>query len=116
MSLALTHFALGAGLMQLVLAVVSPSIRYRESLVVLSGVWALVPDLHYVSPVFRGPLSAIKHTALGNLFWFHAALDAARQGEGTRQGAALALGFLLVSTALSEWLRASGRAPDAETR
>lgn len=114
MSLAVTHFALGAGLMQLVLVLAQSRIRYRESLVVLSGLWALVPDAHYVSPVFQGPLSQIKFTVVGNLFWFHSFLDSVQQGEGTRRGAALALGFLLACTALSERLRASQYDRDAD--
>jgi hypothetical protein len=113
-SLALAHFAVGAGLMQLVLAVLQPSIRYRESLVVASGVWALVPDLHYVAPVLQGPLSQIKYTIFGNVFWFHAFLDALHRGEGTRTEAALALGFLLVSTVICEWRRVRSNAADAE--
>jgi hypothetical protein len=114
MSLALTHFAVGAGLMQLLLLLPRSPLRFRESLVVASGMWALVPDLHYVSPVLRGPLSAIKFSMLGNLFWFHAFLDSLVQGEGTRGGAALALGFLLVSTAVSERVRASRPARGAD--
>jgi hypothetical protein len=118
MSLALTHFAVGAGLMQLLLVIPRSSIRvrYRESLVVASGMWALVPDLHYVSPVLRGSLSGLKFTVFGNLFWFHAFLDSLHQGEGTRAGAALAVGFLLVSTAVSEWIRATRRDREADSR
>jgi len=113
MSLAVTHFAVGAGLMELLLLFRSP-IRYRQSLVVASGMWALVPDLHYVSPVLRVPLSQLKSTIFGNLFWFHAFLDSLHQGRGTREGAALALLFLLASTVMSEWIRArqSGRDPN----
>lgn len=117
MSLAMTHFAIGAGLMQLALLALDPSVRYRESLIVASGLWALVPDLHYVVPVFNEQLSQIKASILGNLFWFHAALDSFRQGRGTRGEAALALLFLVVATVVSEWVRTSrdrsGSGPDS---
>lgn len=103
MGLALTHFALGAGVMQLILAFVAPDLRYRQSIVVLSGCWALIPDLHYVSPIFRS-LSEIKFTILGNVFWFHRFLDGLHQGRGTRRMAAVMLVFLLLTTIFSDHL------------
>jgi hypothetical protein len=98
MGLAITHFALGAGMMQLLLEFVAPDHRYRQSVVVASGLWALIPDLHYVSPVLQGPLSQLKFSVLGNVFWFHHALDSLHAGRGTRGIAAVMLTFLLVVT------------------
>jgi len=102
MSLGLTHFAVGAGAMALVLAVVAPTVRYRAGAMVASGLWALVPDVHYVVPGENPLLFGLKHTVVGNLFWFHGAMDAAETGRGSRGMAGLALGFLVVAVLLLE--------------
>lgn len=100
MGLALTHFAVGAILMQLILLGIAPGHPYRRSLVIVSGCWALLPDLHYVSPVYRDALSQLKFTVFGDLFWFHRFLDAAEPGRGSRTTAAVAVVLLLVITLL----------------
>lgn len=105
MSLAVTHFAFGAAMTTIVVWAIAPAHRYRMTLAVLGGLWALVPDLHYVLPGgSSGAIRGIKRTVLGDLFWFHATMDGLVQGEGTRVGAAVALGFLLVVVVASEWL------------
>lgn len=108
MGLAITHFALGAGTMQLLLGAAAPGYRYRQSLVVVSGLWALVPDLHYVSPILQGPLSQIKFSVLGNAFWFHHALDSLHPGRGTREMAAVMLAFLTVATVFVNYINSNG--------
>lgn len=107
MGLALTHFALGAGGMQLILYVVAPEFRYRQSLVIASGLWALLPDIHYVLPVYKASLSELKFTVVGDLFWFHRALDALHPGRGTREMAAVMVMLLLFTTAVVEWRESS---------
>lgn len=108
MSLAVTHFAFGAAMTTIVVWAVAPSHRYRTTLAVLGGLWALVPDLHYVVPGrVGGTTRGLKQTVLGDVFWFHATMDGLVQGEGTRLGAAIALGFLLIVVAASELLAGS---------
>lgn len=102
MSLALTHFAIGAGGMLLVLAAVRPRTRYRSSIIVASGVWALVPDLHYVIPGTNDPLQGLKFSVLGDLFWFHQTLDGVHVGRGTRSGAVFAVLFLAAAAVTAD--------------
>lgn len=93
MSLAITHFAVGAGVMLLLQPLLFPNLRYRRSLVVASGLWALVPDVFYVVPGLADVFVA-EFAAYGNVFWFHTYMDGIVMGRGTRPNAALALVFL----------------------
>lgn len=105
MSLAVTHFAFGAAMTTGLVWTVAPKYPHRMTAAVLGGLWALVPDLHYILPPgYTGAARSIKESVFGDLFWFHATMDGLVQGEGTREGAAIALGFLLVVVAVSEWL------------
>lgn len=103
MSLAITHFAVGAGCMTLLLTLWAPTLAYRQTVIVLSGLWALIPDLHYVSPVLQGPLSQLKFTVLGDVFWFHRSMDALESGRGSRTVAAVAVVCLLGVTVTTEY-------------
>jgi len=115
MSLAVTHFAFGAAMTVLLVWAVAPGHRYRTTLVVLGGLWALVPDLHYVLPPgLGGAIRNIKRTVFGDVFWFHATMDGLVQGEGTREGAAVALGFLLLTVIFSEWFGHSSGLGESE--
>lgn len=115
MSLAITHFAFGAAMTALLVWVLAPGHRHRTTLIVLGGLWALVPDLHYILPPrYAESFQGIKHTVVGDVFWFHATFDRLVQGEGTRVGGAVALGFLLVVVFATEWMGPSDVAEDTE--
>lgn len=102
MSLAITHFALGMALTTIFVQTVASDTRFRMSLGVLGGLWALIPDLHYLLSGRPAILFGLKHTIIGNAFWFHATLDTFDQGRGSRRVAAVALGFLLVTIVVTE--------------
>lgn len=106
MALALTHFALGAGLTTLILLLVRRPVPYERTVVLLGGAWGLVPDLFYVVPTHQALLRELKFTAVGNLFWFHAFLDSnfSSNAPFARRNAAIALGFFLVATVVAEWI------------
>lgn len=104
MSLAIAHFALGAGVTALILGFFAPQIKYQRTLTIVGGMWALVPDLHYVSPIYADVLVGIKASFIGNLFWFHRLLDELSQGRGTRGEAFLMVIFLLLATLLTEYI------------
>lgn len=101
-SLGITHFAVGAGTMLLLQALLRPQTRAPRVLVVASGLWALVPDLHYVLPTVDVLLIDRDWQAFANVFWAHAAMDGLHQGRGTRGGAALALAYLALCAVVAD--------------
>ena len=81
MSLALAHFAVGATGTTLLLAPLPVRVRCERTLILLGGIWALLPDIyklapiHELAPVAAERMHAIHGSAVANLFWFHRALD-----------------------------------------
>lgn len=76
MSLAIAHFAVGAAMTTLLVTYLLPAVRYPRTLPLAGGAWAVLPDLHWVSPVFQQQLRTFHHTSvLTDLFWFHRILD-----------------------------------------
>lgn len=104
MSLGITHFTFGVGMTTLIVYFVYPRLSYQRTVIILGGAWALVPDLHYISPAFNGSLRDLKFTILGDVFWFHRVLDGLTPGRGSRQTAAVMVLFLLFVTLVTEWL------------
>ena len=47
----------------------------QATLILLGGVWAMVPDVYWITSGYTEPIQAIHDTALANLFWFHRTLD-----------------------------------------
>jgi hypothetical protein len=103
MSLAIAHFAFGATVTTLVLAAVGPTFGYPRTVVLAGGGWALVPDLHWVSPVARRRLHRIHESSpVTDLFWLHRTLDRVDPADSKTVAAAL-VAALLLATALAEW-------------
>jgi hypothetical protein len=100
-SLAVTHFAVGAALTALVATYLVPGSRYPRLLSGVGGVWAMLPDGHWVSPVATGTLKRLHGTHLMDLFWLHHSLDRLDAGD-SKLVAAGALALLLAVTALVE--------------
>jgi hypothetical protein len=101
MSTALAHFAFGAAMTTLLIVALSPTVPYPRTVVLAGGAWAMVPDLHWVSPVAREELRAFHYTPFADLCWFHRTLDRADPGD-SKAVAALALACFLVATVLAE--------------
>lgn len=101
MSMAIAHFALGATLTALLVTFVVPRTPYSRVIVVLGGVWAMVPDLHWVLPAYRAELRALSDSIVANVFWFHPLVDAYDAGDSKALAAAL-IGALVVATAVAE--------------
>ncbi|MFB6150193.1 MAG: hypothetical protein ABEJ40_00155 [Haloarculaceae archaeon] len=102
MSLAIAHFAVGAVCMALVLTA-APPVPFQRSLVVLGGIWAMVPDGWRFLPTHSGAYAHDFHASgWANLFWFHNALDRADVGDSTGTGALLVAVFFGV-TVLAEY-------------
>ncbi len=75
MSQALTHFAIGATGMTVLVALFPGRVRVSRTLILLGGVFALVPDAYKIAPTYVGWIKVIHNSALGNLFWFHRLAD-----------------------------------------
>ncbi|MDS0475712.1 hypothetical protein [Natrinema sp. 1APR25-10V2] len=102
MSIALTHFAVGATGATLLLAYLPVQTRYDAPLIIASGGWALVPDVWRVLPLYRGTIRALSNSALSNVFWLHSVLDRADLRDSSRL-AAVAVGvYLLVALLYAE--------------
>lgn len=101
MSMAVAHFAVGATVTLLVVTYTLPRVRYPRALTMLGGIWAMVPDVHWVAPVYAAELKALHATPLANLFWFHRAMDAV-DATDSRSFAAVLVALLFAATLLAE--------------
>ena len=77
MSQALTHFAIGAAGTKTVFSLLRRHVPFDRTLVLLGGVWAMVPDVYRVVPNYAEPIKEMHSTTFMNLFWFHRRLDVA---------------------------------------
>lgn len=84
MSLALTHFLIGAICSMVLLILINfyneNILRYRVEFIFLGGLFALVPDINKVVFLFSEQYGDIvtysfHETAVSNLFFFHGILD-----------------------------------------
>ncbi|MBX0297861.1 hypothetical protein [Haloarcula nitratireducens] len=102
MSMALGHFAFGAAMTTFLITVFVPAIRYPRTLLLVGGGWAMLPDLHWLSPVFAQQLRAIHQTSPWvDLFWFHRTLDQLDTGDSKAVTAGFLILFIL-TTAIAE--------------
>jgi hypothetical protein len=99
--MAIAHFAFGATLTVLAVTYLVPSAPYPRVVALLGGLWAMLPDAHWVSPVFAAELRAFHASSVADLFFLHRTLDVADPTD-SRAFAAVLLGCLLVATALAE--------------
>lgn len=101
MSMAVAHFAFGAGLTTIVTVFV-PVVWYPRTVVLAGGIWAMAPDVHWVSPVASGRLYAFHSSRWADVFWFHRTLDRLDPTD-SKTVAAACLAFFVVTTAFAEW-------------
>jgi hypothetical protein len=96
MSLAIGHFALGATATALVVTYLLPKLPYPRTLVLLGGVWSLLPD---AAKLFSAAprLVAFHESQWANAFWFHRALDRFDAADSPRTSAVLVAVLLLVT-------------------
>lgn len=109
--MAIAHFVFGAAMTSLVVTFLVPTVRFPRTLVLVGGVWAMVPDVHWISPVEQARLHAFHGTSVWvDAFWFHRTLDRLDPTD-SKQVAAVILAFFVVATALCE--RRAYRAPES---
>lgn len=101
MSLAITHFAVGASATVLVVTFFLPRIRFPRSLMVFGGLWAMIPDLNKGVPGQFGFADAIHDSSWANVFWAHRFLDVTDPTD-TTQAAVGALALFFVVSLVAE--------------
>lgn len=101
MSLAITHFVVGASATMLVVTFFLPRIRFPRTLMVLGGLWAMLPDLNKVVPSEFGFVDAVHDSAWANVFWAHHFLDTVDPADTTK-AAVGALAFFFVVSLVAE--------------
>ena len=75
----------------------------RAHPVLLGGGWAMLPDVHWVAPLYAPELKALHSSVFTNIFWFHQTLDVVDPTDSYTV-AALALGaFILVVSLGDHW-------------
>ena len=94
MSQALTHFAIGATGMTILVALFPGRVRISRTLILLGGVFALVPDAYKIAPTYVGWLEVIHNSAIGNLFWLHRLADVLDPTDS----------YLVTAIAVSMWI------------
>lgn len=99
--MALAHFAFGSALTVVVVTYLLPNVSYPRALALLGGGWAMVPDAHWVSPLFESELYALHQSALADAFWFHRTFDALDTTDSKAVAAGM-VALLLVATVLAE--------------
>lgn len=78
-----------------------PAVPYPRSIAVLGGVWAMVPDVHWVAPVYAAEPKAAHGSVLADLFWFHRTLDRLDPTD-SKAVAAVLLALLFAVTFVAE--------------
>ncbi|MGB9963321.1 hypothetical protein ACOZ32_14215 (plasmid) [Halobacterium sp. MBLA0001] len=101
MSMALTHFAVGGTLTAVVALYLLPPTKYARTLVLFGGGWGMIPDIHWVTPVYAAELKALHSSVFANVFWLHETLDVLDPMDSRVVGA-LALAVFLVTVSLSD--------------
>lgn len=101
--MAIAHFAVGAALTTLLVAFVLPTIQYQRSMTLFGGGWALLPDLHWISPIAATEIHHFHRVSPWvDLFWFHRFLDYI-DPTNDRTTAAICLVLLCIATVVADW-------------
>jgi hypothetical protein len=95
MSMAIGHFAVGAGAAFLVLNILPQKIRRKVPdygfVGILAGLWAMIPDLARFFP----PLLGLHNSIAANIFFFHQIMDV-RDITDSAAVSAVCVGFMVV--------------------
>lgn len=108
MSMDIAHFAFGATLTSLVITFLIPTVWFPRTIILLGGGWAMLPDIHRISPVAHRSLRTFHDSRWADICWFHRSLDTLDPTD-SELFAALLLGTFIVATMIGE--RRAYRAP-----
>jgi len=113
MSMALTHFAVGGTLTAVVALYLLPPTKYARTLVLFGGGWGMIPDIHWVTPVYATELKTLHSSVFANVFWLHETLDVLDPTDSRVVGALALAVFLGVVSLGDHWSYTTReRAPD----
>lgn len=100
MSQGITHFAVGATVTILTVALVVPNVRYPRTWTIVGGGWAMIPD---GSKLYASEGTIAFHDSTwANVFWAHQLLDRLDPGDST-VWASGAIAAFLAATMLAEY-------------
>lgn len=99
----MTQFALGAAITALILHVLFPDFRYKTTVIFLGGMWALVPELHLLIPVFEESIRQLSKSRLADLFWLHWSLNRHVTDHEFRRVGAFMISVLFLVVLGTEW-------------
>jgi len=91
MSLGITHFSAGASFTSVFILLVGWNVIYPFSIAILGGVWAMIPDMAKLHPIFKW----LHDPFWTNIFWGHWLLD--KLDPDTARVGAVFVGFLLIT-------------------
>lgn len=77
MSMAIAHFALGVLGTAVVCRLLARNFLRSPTVVFAGGLWALLPDAHWLFPGRGGAMQSLHRSQVADVFWFHHAVDAA---------------------------------------
>jgi len=110
--MAIAHFAVGAATTTLLIAFVIPTIDYQRTLILIGGGWALLPDIHWVTPIAATEIHRFHDGSPWiDLFWFHRFMDQV-DPMNDRAIAAVCLALLCIATVIADWQ--SYRVPESD--
>lgn len=96
MSLGVAHFAVGATVTTLALWLLWPRMAHSRSLVVLGGLWGMIPDIGKISMFETPEVLSFHSSPAANAFFGHRYLDVVDPGDSPEvAGFALAIFFLV---------------------
>lgn len=96
MLLAIAQFAIGGTCTALVAFYLLPPTRHARTLVLLCGGWGMLPDVHWVAPVYATELKALHGSVFTNIFWFYHTLDLTDSADSYTMAALVLRAFVFV--------------------
>lgn len=99
----ITHFAIGAMITAIAIQVVFPEYRYKRTVIITGGIWALVPDIFRLTPVLMGTLSGLSDSPAAELFWFHRTVNRHVTGNEFREVGAVVVSMFFIVIVITEW-------------
>ena len=111
MSMAIAHFAFGAGMTALVIAFLLPRVEFPRMLILFGGGWAMLPDVNKLYD--SATLDAIHSHQIVDIFWLHWTFDTHIDPNDSWTIAAILFAFFIASMVIYEYRVTLDRGPVA---